>query len=305
MHINISDFQKTYYENVKPLEDGIKKEKKKIYIIISIIVIITSVIIMISQMNIDTYSNMKEITDSYMTIIIFDFFIIIWLVNSFTSKLKNKIFPVLFKSIDSNFVYSSKPKWQIDQFTDSGFYNNKINSCISEDNLYIKTDNQDINIYELEVTHGQGKQEKKVFSGLFAHIVLNKSFKSDVKIIYNKHKDFGIIKSMFANEDKVNLENIEFEENYDVYCTDQIYARRILTLTFMEKLLQATDKINNRIQISFKNNNIYIAISGVKLINDEMLFLKKIDMTMILKTLEDIMGIIEVINFLNLEEQVV
>ena len=99
-------------------------------------------------------------------------------------------------------------------------------------------------MYELEVETGSGKNRKTVFSGLFLNIVLDKTLQSDMKIVYNTTKDFGILKTLFADKDKVDLENIDFEKMYDVYCNDQIYARKIITLNFMEKLLYATNKFN-------------------------------------------------------------
>jgi len=181
-----------------------------------------------------------------------------FVIKSFTTKVKKTIFPGLFKSIDSNLIFNDKTWPPSVEFIDSNLYNSLNCSYSSQDGITTKFVNKDVAMYELKVEKGSGKSRSTIFEGLFINIVLDKTLKSDIKIVYNTSKDFGILKTLFANEDKVNLENIEFENKYDVYSQDQIYARKIITLTFMEKLLCATNKLNKGIQISFKNNNIYI-----------------------------------------------
>ncbi len=60
---------------------------------------------------------------------------------------------------------------------------------------------------------------------------------------------------------RVWLENVEFEEYFDVYATDQIEARYILTPSLMERIIALEHKFKNRSMIlSFYDSNVVIAV---------------------------------------------
>lgn len=303
MHIDLDNFQKVYYEKVKPLEEEFENEKVTVRIKIALIVIIAIVIVMFLYAA--AILSQGEITSAPLIIILFAALLGGGVITNFTNKVKKEIFPGLFKSIDNNLIYDGKIIIPKDKFINSNLYDSFNCSYYSQDSITAKVNNKDVGMYELEVETGSGKHRRTVFSGLFLHIVLDKTLQSDMKIVCNTSKDFGIIKTLFANEDKVNLENIDFENKYDVYCLDQIYARKIITLNFMEKLLYATEKLNRIIQISFKKNNIYIAINGLQLINDSNLFSKKIDMVNIAREIDNILTIVDTIDYLNLDDKIV
>ncbi|MDF2865605.1 MAG: putative galanin [Clostridia bacterium] len=302
MYIDLENFQKVYYEKVKPLEEEFENDKVTVRMKMAIIIIIAIAIEFFLYAAV--ISSNTESTKLFIYVIVIAAFLCGAVIRNFTNKAKRTIFPTLFKSIDSNLIYDDVMRISRDKFIDSNLFTSSNCSYSPQDCLSTKIFDKDVKMCELEVQTGSGKNRHTVFSGIFLNIVLDKKLQSDMKIVYNTSKDFGIIKTLFANEDKVNLENIEFENEYDVYCSDQIYARKIITLTFMEKLLYATNKLNRRIKISFKNNNIYIAISGLQLINDSALFSKKIDMMNIAREINDILTIIDTISYLDLDEKI-
>jgi hypothetical protein len=59
---------------------------------------------------------------------------------------------------------------------------------------------------------------------------------------------------------RVKLENIEFEKEFDVYCDDQIESRKLLTPSFMYRLVDYVNKISrNRVyELYFHNNYFYV-----------------------------------------------
>jgi hypothetical protein len=73
-------------------------------------------------------------------------------------------------------------------------------------------------------------------------------------------------KSIFANSvgllryegEKVLLEDPEFTKLFNVYATDQIEARCILTTSMMERIKAMTKKMGVNLHISFSNNKIYL-----------------------------------------------
>lgn len=300
MYIDLEKFQKVYYEKVKPLEEDFEFQKLNVRIKIAFIIILAIVIdicILLSKPIIG--ENNVEI---FMYVIFGGFILSQVIIHNFINKAKKIIFPELIKSVDSNLTYQINAKIPKNEFIDSDLYNSIRNYRYSVgDTITTNIDNKEITINELSVEVSNGKNSTTVFAGVFLHIKLQKNFRSNIKILNNTTKDFGIIKTLFPNEDKVNLENIEFENKYDVYSSDQIYARKIITLTFMEKLLYIAEKLDKKIKISFKNNDIYIAILELNLINDSNLFKNKIDMMNIAKEMNNILEIIHTIDYLDLD----
>ena len=65
---------------------------------------------------------------------------------------------------------------------------------------------------------------------------------------------------IFYSQIRVKLENPDFEKTFDVYSTDQIEARYLLSPSMMERLLALDREFNKNITISFRDSNILIAI---------------------------------------------
>lgn len=83
------------------------------------------------------------------------------------------------------------------------------------------------------------------------------------------HKDFSgqtilyrnsWFKLRFGDEKRVKLENNDFEGYFDVYSTDEIEARYILSTSMMERLTALNRRLGNGITVSFRDSNVYIAI---------------------------------------------
>ncbi len=80
---------------------------------------------------------------------------------------------------------------------------------------------------------------------------------------YTVVKNNGI--SLFAGKEKVNLEDPEFEQYYDVYSSDQVEARYLLTSSFMNRMVQLAKKNRaGNITISFEHGNVNLAIESSK-----------------------------------------
>ena len=65
----------------------------------------------------------------------------------------------------------------------------------------------------------------------------------------------------FSDLQKINLEDVEFEKKYDIYCADQIEARYLLTTAFMERLNNIKFAFNaNFVEASIMDNKMLIAV---------------------------------------------
>lgn len=123
--------------------------------------------------------------------------------------------------------------------------------------------------------------EKALFRGLFGILDLEEihdftiRINPDINNKYINHIAAGMRK-MVGIKNNVRLENPEFERYFEVYSDNQIEARKILTIEFMEKLLRLRKKINKEITIIYKNGKIFFFVKGGKLINEKLLMKKGI-----------------------------
>lgn len=103
-----------------------------------------------------------------------------------------------------------------------------------------------------------------VFQGMIICFSMNKNFNGKTIVT----KDSGIIgnwlEDKLSNLQIVNLEDPTFENQFQVYSTDQIEARYLLTTSFMERLLTLSSMFNNKMECSFYNNKLLFAIKSMQ-----------------------------------------
>ena len=106
-------------------------------------------------------------------------------------------------------------------------------------------------------TNSKGQRSEHwvdIFKGFFFIADFQKDFQGQTVVYRNSW-----LKLNFKNQ-RVKLENPEFEKKFDVYSTDQVEARYLLTPGMMEKLLELDRKFPGKITLSFYNSNVIIAI---------------------------------------------
>jgi hypothetical protein len=95
-----------------------------------------------------------------------------------------------------------------------------------------------LNIVELKLDSGSGKNKQTVFDGLLVTIDLPRDTHAITAVISDAG-DFGNFAERMgkSGRQRVRLEDPVFEKVYEVYGTDQIAARALLHPAFMERLL--------------------------------------------------------------------
>ena len=66
------------------------------------------------------------------------------------------------------------------------------------------------------------------------------------------------IAKWITNNNRVKLENVEFEKLFDVKCEDQIMSRRVLTPAFMDRLVNFVKKTNGKYEFMFEGETLYV-----------------------------------------------
>ena len=93
-----------------------------------------------------------------------------------------------------------------------------------------------------------------IFKGFLFIADFQKDFQGHTTVLRN-----SLFKLNFGGS-RVKLENPDFEKSFDVYSTNQIEARYLLTPSMMERLLKLESDFNKGITVSFQHSNILIAI---------------------------------------------
>lgn len=97
-----------------------------------------------------------------------------------------------------------------------------------------------------------------IFKGFIFIADFHKDFQGHTTVLRNSLFKFNF------NGSRVKLENPEFEKAFDVYSTDQVEARYLLSTSMMERFLALDRGFNKNITISFRDSRILIAIPESK-----------------------------------------
>lgn len=149
------------------------------------------------------------------------------------------------------------------------------------------------------------------FNGLFIKVNMNKRISSNVivteKVLAKNFitKSYNNLPQQFEGLNKTNLEDVDFNNQFNVYTNDGIEARYILTTAFMERFKALKQIFNAKeIRASFFDDTLVIALSCDK----DMFVLGDIRKSMTdsqeIQTLfEEFMAVLSIVEVLNLDSK--
>ena len=156
---------------------------------------------------------------------------------------------------------------------DRAEYKEFYNRYYSEDYFKCKLQNKyNISMAEIlteyyeESVDSEGNKTTSItikFSGLFATTVIDKSIKSNLRIILNKLGKY--------DKNKINMDSKEFEKYFDVVATDKIIAMQLLTPDIMEEMINFRNNFNLEYEIVIRNNEIYLRFHSGELFEPQKL----------------------------------
>ncbi|UNY98596.1 DUF3137 domain-containing protein [Zhouia spongiae] len=102
------------------------------------------------------------------------------------------------------------------------------------------------------------------FRGMFCWLGFKKSLKGHTVILTNNQnsKLNRFFSSNFKEEQRINLEDPRFTNQFIVYSTDQVEARYVLSTALMERIVALKEKFNQPILLSFQNQQMYLAVKN-------------------------------------------
>lgn len=99
-----------------------------------------------------------------------------------------------------------------------------------------------------------------VFNGLLIDAASPRSFQGRTVVT----SDGGWIGNFFGGMgrkgERVTLESPEFEKHYEVYASDQVEARVLLTTTMLERLVELRARLGDTPRLAFVNGRLLIAV---------------------------------------------
>lgn len=186
--------------------------------------------------------------------------------SDYQGEVRGDVFPKIFRYFGDDYIYRRECPWSV--------------SAMKESDLVPSYDDEDMEDYvrgsykgvgvelvEVKLTEEQGTDKNRrtvtKFDGLYFVLTPKKKFsgrivvKRDLGGIGNSFR--GFFKSKFSDLERVELEDPEFESQFQVYATDQIGARTVLTTSFMQRLLDLGDVVGTKkVECSFFSDKLLI-----------------------------------------------
>lgn len=123
------------------------------------------------------------------------------------------------------------------------FYVDDYISGVIDNNINIK-------LCDISIENSGGKHTRIIKRGLFTYI--ESSAKLPEEVIINTHN----INS--RNDNKVELDNEEFETYYNIYCSSKILTYQVFTHDVMDELINFYKEFNVDFEIVLKDNKVYM-----------------------------------------------
>ena len=187
---------------------------------------------------------------------------------SYEENIKKEIFPNVLNFF-GDFKYHVETKKSVKEYYATELIP-KHDTEIAEDHIVGTYKEIKIDLFETQLSRkvkykdsngNTSTRLKTVFDGLILELSMNKSFggKTIVK------KDSGTVGNWFIKKStslkKVKLEDPNFEKMFEVYSDDQVEARYLLTVTFIERLKELVENFGGKsIQCCFYNNKLLMMI---------------------------------------------
>lgn len=259
------EFIMLYQDIEKDCNAQLKKLRKRLIIIITItVILIIAIIFVIPLISNTTISNgrisyhyQSGISNDISEIIVF----LIVIVGIFFYTINNIKYKKIYKDnfvrsfihyLNPNLEYKPEGDIRIEELYKKAKFDNKFFNSFYEDDCISGFIDKNINIKlcDISIERDGGKHRKIIKRGLFTYI--ESSAKLPEELIINTHN----INS--GNDDKVELDNEEFETYYNIYCCSKILAYQVLTHDVMDELLRFYKDLNVDFEIVLRGNKIYI-----------------------------------------------
>lgn len=261
-----------YMNKLKKAKDSIIMKK----MIVNVSIAVCGIIIYINKVyNFESIVSLKNCI----------FWIAIFVLVLINIQLSNK---KIFSRVDYTEAYKKEIIKPLIEETNLGLRYEPLGTDIEKEYLQGDYDNYDIFFSEdcvygnghkmadiktvAEVLDDKGNIEKRIiFNGLFSSYKINKFFSNPIQIVIDggfdniqptrfKDKDEAHFYPTTHIKNKVQMDSITFEKNFDVYGIEKLEVMKLLTADVMEELVKIKEKNKFDIDLKITKSNLLIRI---------------------------------------------
>jgi len=265
----LSDLILEYYNN--PYLDALEQKRKFLLTVLKIagVAFLAAFCFLSYYIKLDFFGALQLFAIFVGGYTVFYYFI----TKNYQKEFKQNVVASLISLLGEKFTYNPEGKIDPVKYDLSGLFSTSYDKYEGED--YVKGELNGVS-FEFSDLHTQYKTTDSkgrthwhtIFKGTFFVSEFNKSFKGRV-LVYPDYSEKLL--GPFANTlqklnshglEFVKMDSPEFEKEFKVYSNDQILARYVLSTSLMEKIVKFKRSINKPLYLSFKNNMVFVAVSG-------------------------------------------
>jgi len=228
--------------------------------------------------------------------------IVLWLDSAssfYRQEMKNKIFGEIFKFF-ADVVYTKEGSVSLEG-CEKFLIVPKYDICKTQDMILGQYQGTNFCFQELELLEKHGTKTHTKFKGVQFIFQFNKKFSGETIVRKNNGQMANIIRGGHYDLEKVRLEDPEFEKMFEVHSTDQIEARYLLSVDFMEKLKSLGEFFDSeKVEADFFENKLLIMIENTEdLFETKSSVLTEVNLVkeceMVIQQMYLIFGVVEVL----------
>ena len=182
----------------------------------------------------------------------------------YKDSIKTKIFPNILNFL-GKFTYTINPKRKdVRQYDFMGFFP-RYDRQTNEDNIRGTYNGVKIDLFETVLDRARKSQDGEYYDEVFRGIIIDLTFNKNLKGTTIIRKDSGLIGNLFHETlpelKDVKLEDPNFNKIFQAYSDDQVEARYVLSVSFMERLKELSEAFGSKaIQCCFYQEKVVFVI---------------------------------------------
>lgn len=231
----------------------------------------------------------------------------------YKKKTKSKIMPLMLQYFEGfNYQYKKTILVDIAQTRLIDTYDGREGDDYFEgvyQNVPIKVSEEKFTQRKLVYRNNKPHYENiEVFHGVLILLDMNKNFSGQTVVLQDKGflNVFSKVNRDLKDLSNVKLEDSVFEKEFEVFASDQIEARYLLTTAFMERMLKLRAAYHaDKIEFSFLNNQLFIALETNRdMFEPTSLFKTCLNKKLVEEAYLQIVSIFAIIDILSLDKRI-
>ncbi|WP_341502053.1 DUF3137 domain-containing protein [Gallaecimonas sp. GXIMD4217] len=185
-------------------------------------------------------------------------------VRHFHVRVGKEVFPVILAFLGRDFRFNSGQHHQASHYRPTGLLP-AYDRVHYEDHIRGRYHGLDLDILELRLEKRRKDSKGRttystVFDGLLVEVDAHKKFTGTTQIRQDHGALFNTLGKLFNGLERVKLEDPRFEDAFEVYGSDQVESRYLLTTATMERFLAIARRYNARLEACFYGGKLFIKL---------------------------------------------